>query len=91
MKFQDCEWLENRVKRRSVDDQERGVIRDDKTVITCWTFTAGVAERIIVENVVEVTKSETGTFVVIVRWHVLREIILILIILMAGMSCRKQN
>merc|ERR1719192_55330 len=36
----------------------------------CWTFTAGVAERIIVEDVVEVTKSEPRTFVVIVRWHV---------------------
>ena len=59
-------------------------------MITCWTFTAGVAERIIVEDVVEVTKTEPGTFVVIVRWHVLREIILILIILMAGMSCEKQ-
>ena len=61
-------------------------------MITCWTFTAGVAERIIVEDVVEVTKSEPRTFVVIVRWHVLREtiMILILIILMFGMSCEKQ-
>ena len=70
---------------------KRGTLSEMKTVFTCWTFTAGVAERIIVEDVVEVTKSEPGTFIVIVVWHVLQEIILILIILMAGMSCRKQN
>ena len=41
-------------------------------MITSGTLSASIAERIVVEDVVEVAETKAGTFVVIVRWHVLQ-------------------
>lgn len=43
----------------------------DEMMITSGTLSASIAERIVVEDVVEVAETKAGTFVVIVRWHVL--------------------
>ena len=43
----------------------------DEMMITSGTLSTSIAERIVVEDVVEVAETKAGTFVVIVRWHVL--------------------
>ena len=43
----------------------------DEMIITSGTLSTSVAERIVIEDVIEVAKAETRTFVVIVCWHVL--------------------
>ena len=40
-------------------------------LITSRALSASIAERVVIEDVIEVAKAETRTFVVIVCWHVL--------------------
>ena len=40
-------------------------------MITCGTLGASIAERVVIEDIVEVAQTQAGTFVVIVCWHVL--------------------
>ena len=40
-------------------------------IITSRALSANITERVVIEDVIEVTKAETRTFVVIVCWHVL--------------------
>ena len=40
-------------------------------IITSRALSANITERVVIEDVIEVAKAETRTFVVIVCWHVL--------------------
>ena len=40
-------------------------------IITSRALSTNITERVVIEDVIEVAKAETRTFVVIVCWHVL--------------------
>ena len=54
--------------------------------VTGGTLGASIAERVVIEDVIEVAKTKAGTFIVIVCWHVLQFNSSRLIDLNAGMN-----
>ena len=41
-------------------------------MITCGALSASIAERVVIEDIIQVAQTQAGTFVVIVCWHVLQ-------------------